>query len=126
MAPRQKVLIVEDDESLRRMYRTTLTMEGYEVQDTGDAMSAVQALDRNTPDAVVLDLELPDMSGVAVAQEIAAHAQTRNIPVIVVTGSTQKIQAVNAACVLRKPVFPDHLVKVVRACLASGARGLRS
>lgn len=123
MARRQKVLIVEDDENLRRLCRTTLTMEGYEVQDTGDAMSALQALDRNTPDAVVLEMGLPDIGGIAVAREIAAHAHTRNIPLIVVTGSTQKVQGVSAAYVLRRPVFPDHLAKAVRACLASRARG---
>jgi DNA-binding response OmpR family regulator len=121
-----KILIVEDDDNLRSLYRKTLVMEKYEVQDTGDAMSALQALDRNTPDGVVLDLELPDISGVAVAREIAAHAHTRNIPVIVVTGSARKMERVDAACVLRKPVFPDVLVKVVRACLASGPRPSKS
>ena len=67
---------------------------------------------------------LPGVSGVVVYQEIAAHAVTRNIPVVVITGSTMVEGELDVACFLRKPISPDRLVEAVRTCLASGTRGV--
>ena len=117
------VLIVEDDVDLRRMYRTALALAGYQILEAANGLDALRALDTNPPEAVVLDLGLPFLSGVAVRQEIAAHAHTRHVPVIVVTGQPGNHDALDAACVLRKPVSPDRLVHVVRTCIASGAGG---
>jgi CheY-like chemotaxis protein len=69
-------------------------------------------------------LMLPTLSGLAVQQEIAAHSHTANLPVVIVTGSDMSLDAVDVACVLRKPVTPEQLVDAVRSCLASGARGI--
>lgn len=66
------------------------------------------------------------MSGQVVAQELAANAQMRDIPVIVVTAQPGSHRELGVACVLMKPVLPEHLVDVVRRCLAAGASGLRS
>ena len=115
----QTVLIVEDDYDLRRMFRTALALAGFDVLEAGDGLDALRVLDANRPEAVVLDLGLPIMSGEAVRQEIAAHAHTRQVPVIVVTGRPGTHEALDAACVLRKPVSPERLVQVVRTCIAS-------
>ena len=115
----QTVLTVEDDYDLRRMFRTALALAGFEVLEAGDGLDALRVLDANRPEAVVLDLGLPIMSGEAVRQEIAAHAHTRQVPVIVVTGQPGTHEALDAACVLRKPVSPERLVQVVRTCIAS-------
>jgi CheY-like chemotaxis protein len=69
----------------------------------------------------VLDLGLPLISGQTVAQEVAAQAHLRHIPVLVVTGSTEPVDYLHVACVLRKPVRPDALTDAVRRCLSSGA-----
>jgi hypothetical protein len=58
-----------------------------------------------------------------VLQDIAAQAYTRSIPVVVVTGSTENLDHLDVACVLRKPVSLEALVKAVVTCLASGAPG---
>jgi CheY-like chemotaxis protein len=69
---------------------------------------------------IVLDLGLPELSGHAVREEIAAHAALRHVPIVVVTGSPiGYIQG--TACVLRKPVTPDDLVQTVKRCIAEGA-----
>ena len=120
------VLIVEDDQATRRMYRTALGFGGFEVIEAADGMSALHILDQRRPDIVVLDLMLPMLSGLVVQQEIAAHASTRNIPVVIVTGSDMGLDHVDVPCILRKPVTPDQLVAAVRNCLASGARGAHS
>jgi two-component system, OmpR family, response regulator len=117
------VLIVEDDTDLRRMFRTALALAGYQTLEAADGVDALRILDSNPLEAVVLDLGLPLMSGVAVRQEIAAHAHTRHVPVIVVTGLPGTHEELDAACVLRKPVSPDRLVHVVKTCIAAGSGG---
>jgi DNA-binding response OmpR family regulator len=124
MARTATVLIVEDDPALRRMYRTALGLAGFDVVEADDGLAALHFLDHRTPDLVVLDLMLPTMSGLIVQQEIAAHAHTRNIPIVIVTGSDLSLDHVDVPCVLRKPVSPEALVDAVRACLASGAPGV--
>lgn len=113
-----RVLVVEDDEDLRRLYRTSLTFAGFEVQEAGDGFTALHLIEQRPPDVVVLDLVLPRLNGHAVQQEIAARVHTRHIPIVIVTGSGENA---DAAWVLRKPVAPERLVQAVRSCLASGA-----
>ncbi len=108
------------------MYRTALAFGGYEVIEADDGVTALRLLDQLTPDIVILDLMLPTMSGLVVQQEIAAHANTRDIPVVIVTGSDMSLDHLDVPCILRKPVSPDRLVDAVRSCLASGARGAQS
>jgi CheY-like chemotaxis protein len=119
------VLIVDDDPDVRRVFRTALSFTGYWVQEAGDVLSAVRLLDINPPDLVILDLGLPFISGHAVREEIAAHAHTRHIPIIVVTGSSMEAPA-GVACVLRKPVSPDELIAAVQRCLTSRVPPLES
>lgn len=121
MPPRQTVLIVDDDDNLRRLYRHILSMEGFDVQEARGGFEALRRLDSAPPDIVVLDLALPGVDGFMVRHELAAHAHTRSIPIVVVTGSTGNLDYLDVACVLKKPVSPDDLVRVVRKCLASGA-----
>jgi DNA-binding response OmpR family regulator len=121
-----RILIVEDDEQLRQLYRTTLSLAGFDVRQAGDGLQALREIDRDPPDLIVLDLGLPNVSGFGVQQEIAAHAHTRDIPVVVVTGSTLDLKNLDVPCVLRKPVAPDDLVAAVRRCVASGGPGVGS
>jgi len=122
----ETVLVVEDDFALRRMYRTALALAGFEVIEADDGLSALHVLEQRKADIVVLDLMLPRLDGLTVQQEIAAQAQTRDIPIVIVTGSTLPLDDVNVPCILRKPVTPDDLIVAVRRCLASGASGVRS
>jgi DNA-binding response OmpR family regulator len=126
MDEQHTVLVVEDDHAARRMYRTALAFAGFDVIEADDAISALRLLDQRSVDVVVLDLMLPTMSGLAVQQEIAAHAHTRSIPIVIVTGSDISLDHVDVPCILRKPFLPERLVEAVRTCLASGARGVTS
>jgi CheY-like chemotaxis protein len=123
MGRKRTILIVEDNEDLRRLFRTALTLAGYEVEEAGDGLDALYKLDQAVPDLVVLDLMLPQISGYVVQQELAAHVLTREIPVVVITGSTARLDDIGAACILRKPVSSEQLVMTVEHCLASGSRG---
>jgi DNA-binding response OmpR family regulator len=121
VATRQVVLVVEDNADLRRMFRITLALAGFDVDEAGDGLDALRRIDLRRPDLVVLDIGLPTISGVVVQQEIAAQAYTRQIPVVIVTGMAMNLDHLNVACVLRKPVEPEELVETVRSCLAAGA-----
>src|SRR5262249_54357752 len=121
--PAKRILIVDDDADLRRLFRTTLTIAGYAVQEVGDGVEALQLIENDPPDLVVLDLVLRALDGISVQQELASRALTRDIPIVIVTGSSLDPTGTNVACVLRKPVMPDDLVRTVAECLSAGARG---
>jgi DNA-binding response OmpR family regulator len=70
-------------------------------------------------DAVVLDVVLPDIDGLSIRQEIAAHSG--NVPVIVLTDSLDPLPNLHPSCVVRKPVAPDDIVTAVVKCLRDTA-----
>ena len=122
MPTRKGLLIVEDDTDLRLLYRTALTLNGFDVREAADGIAALVEIEQHLPDLVVLDLGLPKLGGLSVQQELAADVQTRKIPIVVVTGSTENLDHIPVDCVLKKPATPERLVEVVLACLASHAR----
>jgi DNA-binding response OmpR family regulator len=117
----KRILVVEDNTDLRRMFKTALSLAGFDVDEAGDGIEALQIIELRPPDLVVLDLMLRALDGLSVQQELAARSATAHIPVVIVTGSTISTENVDVACVLRKPVMPDELVRTVRQCLRSGA-----
>lgn len=117
----KRVLIVEDDADLRRMFRTSLALAGYDVDEAGDGVDALRIVEDRLPDLIVLDLVLRALDGISVQQELAARAITRQIPIVIVTGSTIATHGLPVACVLKKPVMPDELVRTVQQCMAHGA-----
>ena len=123
MSGRRRILIVEDDEDLRSVFRVALTLAGYDVQEARDGMEALRQIDHSPPDLVVLDLMLPFVGGDVVRQEIATHVLTRNMPVVMVTGSGRDLSDLKATCVLRKPCTPEQLVRTVESCLANPVSG---
>jgi CheY-like chemotaxis protein len=119
--PRKRILIVEDDSDLRRMFRTALSLAGYDVDEAGDGLEALRIVEARAPDLVVLDLMLRALDGLSVQQELAARAITSHIPIVIVTASTLPLDGVDVACILRKPISPDELVRTVQHCLLAGA-----
>jgi CheY-like chemotaxis protein len=117
----KRILVVEDNTDLRRMFRMALSLAGYEVEETGDGLDALHLVENRAPDLVVLDLVLHSLDGVAVRQELAARSATSQIPVVIVTGSNIDTEPLHVACVLRKPVMPDELVETVQRCLSQDA-----
>lgn len=116
-----RVLVVDDDAALRRMFRTALAFSGFAVLEAGDGLTALQLLEIERPDLIVLDLGLPLVSGQAVRQELAAQAHLRDIPVVVVTGIPGPHHDIQPACLLRKPVDPEQLIRSIRSSLAAGS-----
>lgn len=120
MGARQSILVVEDDADLRRMFRTALTLAGYDTEEAADGYIALHLIDQHRATAILLDLGLPAVSGYVVLQDLVAQGHTRDIPVIIVTAQFDVEPPPGAACLLRKPVGPDQLVKTVRECILAG------
>lgn len=119
--PQQLILIVEDDEPLRAMWRTALRLEGFTVIEAGDGLEALKLIEATPPDLVVLDLGLPHVDGVSVRQDLAAQVYSRSIPIVVITGSSEDLSYLDVNCVIRKPVTVDQVVLVVHRCLQVAA-----
>lgn len=114
---RKTVLVVEDQQDLRALYCEALALAGFLVREAADGMEALRLIDSAPPNAVVLDLGLPQVTGYDVLFELKEHSYTRGIPVVVVTGRNDPVKNVPADCVMVKPVTPDGLVRQVRRCL---------
>jgi len=78
----KKILIVEDNEDLRRMLVSMLQLSNYEVSEAATGIEALEKVVSAEPNLIVLDLELPDLCGVAVAQAIRENPSTTGIPII--------------------------------------------
>ena len=116
---RPTILVVEDDASLRELYRTELTMAGYRVATVDDGLAALHWIESDRPDAILLDWSLPRLSGHDVQGELAAHPETSDIPIILVTGLADEssINPADFACVIRKPLDWTELVRAVKRCV---------
>ena len=110
------ILIVEDDGPLRVMWRTALRFEGFTVVEAGDGLEALRLLDGSHPNLILLDLGLPKLDGVSVRKDISAQVLLRDIPVVIITGSTEDLSDLHVPHVLRKPVTVEQVVRIVQQC----------
>ena len=81
------VLLVEDDSWLRYIMAELLADDGYQVREAATGTQALALVDQEMPDAVVLDLNLPELSGLDVLHELRTRKQMLNLPVIVMSGA---------------------------------------
>jgi type II secretory ATPase GspE/PulE/Tfp pilus assembly ATPase PilB-like protein/CheY-like chemotaxis protein len=79
------VLLVDDEDQLRRVMRDLLERDGYAVAEARDGVQALDEVDRHAPDVIVLDLNLPGLDGYSVLSQLRSRQSTREIPVIVLT-----------------------------------------
>jgi type II secretory ATPase GspE/PulE/Tfp pilus assembly ATPase PilB-like protein/CheY-like chemotaxis protein len=79
------VLLVDDEDQLRRVMRDLLEREGYTIAEAADGVEALDQADRFAPDVIVLDLNLPTLDGYSVLSQLRSRPATREIPIIVLT-----------------------------------------
>jgi two-component system KDP operon response regulator KdpE len=112
-----KVLLVDDDSTLRRTLGIGLRADGHEVLFAADGRTALQAVREDRPDLVVLDLGLPDLSGTEVLRSLRAWSTT---PVVVLSAraeSTEKVEALDLGAddYVTKPFGMEELLARIRA-----------
>jgi DNA-binding response OmpR family regulator len=121
VAEKKRVLLVEDDESVRQLVRVTLQMNDYEVIEAKDGLEGLLFLDMHKPDAVVLDLMMPDVGGERMLAQLRATVETKRVPVIIITGkpevAPEVIGLVGKDNFLPKPFDPDAIIGRLEALI---------
>jgi DNA-binding response OmpR family regulator len=117
-----KVLIVDDETDVVEFIARTLQTEGFDVVCAYDGIGALDLVDSERPDLVVLDIMMPMMSGYEVCEQMKSNPQTQDIPIICVSSAhTPDARAlslrVGAATLIVKPFRPAELIAQVRRYL---------
>ena len=118
-----RILVVDDEPQILRALQTSLRAAGYEVESAGDAAAALAAAAAHPPDAVILDLVLPDGTGTEVARRLR---EWTNVPILllsVVGDDHEKVAALDAGAddYVTKPFSVDELLARLRAALRRSA-----
>lgn len=90
----QQILVVDDEPDILELVRFALTQEGFTVTTAATGREALDALKGSLPEAIVLDLMLPDLSGTEVCRRIRANADTANIPILMLTARSEELDRV--------------------------------
>ncbi len=119
MSYKQKVLVVDDESTIRRILATRLTMKGYEVSVAVDGEEALQVFQEQEPDLVVLDIMMPKLNGLQVCQELR---KTTEVPIIILSALGDvgdRIQGLELGAddYLSKPFSPKELEGRIEAIL---------
>jgi CheY-like chemotaxis protein len=117
-----KVLLVDDEDSLRRVMKDLLERDGYQVSEARDGVQALDQVDRVGPDIIVLDLNLPGLDGYGVLSHLRSRPATAAIPVIVLTAKGDednevRVFELGADDFLTKPFRPRALSARLEAVL---------
>ena len=113
------ILIVEDDDKSRKLVRDLLAFNGYETIEAINGRDGVRLARERLPALVLMDIQLPDISGIEARERIGTDAATRHIPVIAVTASVmpedrQRVVDAGFDGYQRKPISMKELMAAVR------------
>jgi DNA-binding response OmpR family regulator len=118
-----RLLVVDDDAGVVQTFAHMLRLEGYEVLTALDAATALRAAEAFHPDALLLDLRMPHIDGVALLRELRQHADQRATPVAIVTGdyfvddtTLRELQELGAQ-MYYKPLWFADLIKIIQQLL---------
>ena len=120
----RKILAVDDEKFIVRLVQVTLERQGYQVITASDGKEALEKVDSEKPDLVVLDVMMPYMDGFEVLQTLRRDPATRDIPVIMLTAKAQDADVFRGwqsgvDCYLTKPFNPLELVSFVNRIFQS-------
>jgi len=123
----KKILLVEDNPVNRRLAVFLLRSQGYEVREATTAKEAFEVLQKERPDLIVMDIQLPGMDGLEVTRKLKEQPATADIPVIAVTSYAMKgdrEKALAAGCVgyVTKPIDKKIFIDEVAAHLGNKSR----
>ena len=121
---RQSVLIIDDEEDVRLVARMGLTAAGFLVLEAQGGREGIQQAIERAPSAIVLDIMMPQMDGVATLRELKANPVTSAIPVVFLTaknvgGDADQLLTLGAATVVSKPFDPRALAEQVKMLVDS-------
>ena len=114
----KRILVVEDNELNMKLLNDVLEAHGYEVMSTGRGAEAVEWARRHLPDLILMDLQLPDLSGLDATRQLKADPETRRIPVIAVTafamtGDEKKALDHGCDAYIAKPIIIKDFLNLI-------------
>ena len=118
----KKILYVEDNEMNRKIVRDLLKRTKYVLVEAHDGEAGVAAALEQRPNLILMDIQLPKISGMEAMRRIRADAATANIPIVAITsfalsGDEQKAKEAGATAYLAKPYSPFDLLNLIRKLL---------
>ena len=119
----KRILVIDDDEIIRLVIQLTLTtIANWEVLTAATGLEGIQKAQAEQPDAILLDMMMPDMDGLATMHQLHSQLGTQNTPIILVTAKarmseTQKWAELEIAGVITKPFEPGDLVPAIQTML---------
>jgi two-component system, cell cycle response regulator DivK len=116
------ILHVEDNPDNRMLIRDLLQFRGYRVVEVSDGTQALSTAERERPDIILMDIQLPGVSGLDIARRIKAHADLGHIPIVAVTsfalsGDDKKAHAAGCDAYVAKPFEPRELLELIQRLL---------
>jgi len=121
------VLLAEDFEDARELYRDYLQFSGFDVETANNGRDAITRAVELQPDLILMDASMPVLDGWQATRELKANPITRHIPVLALTAhafddARREARAVGCDGFVTKPCLPDDLVTKVRAALENGRK----
>ena len=118
----KRILVVEDNDLNRKLFCDVLKANGFEVVPVADGSNVLPTAKRFAPDLVIMDIQLPNVSGIDLIAQLKADPALRDMPVLAVTayagkGDEERIRDAGAADYLAKPVSIGPFMAAVRALL---------
>lgn len=115
----KKVMIVEDNELNMRLFRDLLSAYGYSTVETRDGLKALELAKTEKPDLILMDIQLPHVSGLDVTRWMKADKETEHIPIIAVTafamrGDEERIKEGGCQAYLSKPIQVHTFIKKIK------------
>lgn len=116
----ERVLIVDDDPDIQRLVSYNLTQAGFQVSAAASGRTALESVQKQSPDLIILDVMLPDIDGLEVCRTLRNHDNTRRIPIVMLTARTEEVDRVvgfelGADDYVMKPFSPRELVLRVKS-----------
>ena len=115
----RRVLIVDDDASILRMLRLVFQGDGFEVITATNGREALDAVSRQDPAVIVLDLEMPVMDGRTCFRELRSRGDATPVLILSAYGAERAKAELQAEACVAKPFEPDHLIAEVERLLAA-------
>ena len=123
LAAPKRVLIVEDNDLNMKLFHDLLEAHGYDILQTKDGMEALRLARQHRPDLILMDIQLPEVSGLEVTKWIKEDDELRAIPIIAVTafamkGDEEKIREGGCEAYIAKPISVVNFLRTVERFLA--------
>lgn len=125
-----KVLVVEDEETIRKVLGVILRTEGFTIEEASDGLEALQKISDNVYDIIILDVMMPELDGFGVLKKLRSQEDTVNLPVIIVSaksGDRDILEGLKegANYYISKPFEPRELIYILKLILKNREKGLK-